>query len=134
FESHTASLLRAVPLSQVQSANAKGTLGSGLAAGDVDVDSVNGWAGSAGTTASAVLVSLPGALSAADDSPCAALPFSCNSSCSIRAFIALSSFATSAGTARLGVVVGWAAWVVVDPASAAAPSGEGCAGSGTSAP
>src|SRR5208337_2905147 len=94
--------------------------------GAADMDWSCGCTGSAGATASAGLLSRARALTmAVDGCSGAALPFSCNSSCSMRAFRAASSLATSAGTAGFGETVGRAGdSLVVDPTSAEL-SGEG---------
>jgi len=70
-----------------------------LGAGTAGVDWYCGWAGSDGVRASAGPPSFATAFATAlDGCAGAAFALSCNSSCSIRAFMALSSFATSAGT------------------------------------
>ena len=51
----------------------------------------------------------------------------------MRAFIALSSFATSAGTAEFGAVAGWAGDTLVVDCASAEPSDEGPPGSCNSA-
>src|ERR1035437_4751154 len=132
LESHTASLLRALPLSQVQSANANGVCVSTAGAVEAaDVESCGG-VDSAGATASAGPLSLARAPGIAGDGVAgAAFPFSCDSSCSMRAFIAASSLATSADTAGFGAAAGRVDDSLVVDAASAESSDESSPGSCT---